>query len=233
MQDQLLRVADRCDGVRCDMAMLLEPEVIARTWGDRARPADGSPPVDAPFWPEAIARVRRQHPGFLFLAEVYWGLDWRLQQQGFDFTYDKTLYDRLRAGAADPVRAHLRAEPAFADHCARFLENHDEPRAAAAFPPDQHRAAAALTYLVPGLRFFHEGQLEGRRARAVIQLTRRARRTTRPGAARDVRRAAGAAGPPGAARRRLAAVRLPPRRRGRRRLAKRDRVHLGAGQATD
>ncbi|MFL5308230.1 MAG: alpha-amylase family glycosyl hydrolase [Polyangia bacterium] len=174
MLEQLLRVADRCDGVRCDMAMLLEPEVIARTWGEHARPGDGSPPVDAPFWPEAIARVRRQHPGFLFLAEVYWGLDWRLQQQGFDFTYDKTLYDRLRAGAAEPVRAHLRAEPAFADHCARFLENHDEPRAAAAFPPDQHRAAAALTYLVPGLRFFHEGQLEGRRARAVIQLTRRA-----------------------------------------------------------
>ncbi|HSS39983.1 MAG TPA: alpha-amylase family glycosyl hydrolase, partial [Polyangia bacterium] len=173
MQDQLLRVANRCDGVRCDMAMLLEPEVIARTWGDRARPRDGSPPADAPFWPEAIARVRRQHPGFLFLAEVYWGLDWRLQQQGFDFTYDKTLYDRLRAGAADPVRAHLRAEPAFADRCARFLENHDEPRAAAVFPTDQHRAAAALTYLVPGLRFFHEGQLDGRRARAVIQLTRR------------------------------------------------------------
>ncbi|HVT06324.1 MAG TPA: alpha-amylase family glycosyl hydrolase [Polyangia bacterium] len=173
MVDQLLRVADRCDGVRCDMAMLLEPQVFARTWGDRARPADGSPPVDAPFWPEAIARVRRQHPGFLFLAEVYWGLDWQLQQQGFDFTYDKTLYDRLRAGAADPVRAHLRAEPAFADRCARFLENHDEPRVAAVFPPEQHRAAAALTYLVPGLRFFHEGQLEGRRARAPIQLTRR------------------------------------------------------------
>ncbi|HVY41271.1 MAG TPA: alpha-amylase family glycosyl hydrolase [Polyangia bacterium] len=174
MVDQLLRVADRCDGVRCDMAMLLEPEVFARTWSDRARPADGSPPVDAPFWPEAIARVRRQHPEFLFLAEVYWGLDWQLQQQGFDFTYDKTLYDRLRAGAADPVRAHLRAEPAFADRCARFLENHDEPRAAAVFPPDRHRAAAALAYLLPGLRFFHEGQLEGRRARAPIQLTRRA-----------------------------------------------------------
>ncbi len=189
MLDQLLRVADRCDGVRCDMAMLLEPEVIARTWGDQARPGDGSPPVDAPFWPEAIARVRGQHPGFLFLAEVYWGLDWRLQQQGFDFTYDKTLYDRLRAGAAEPVRAHLRAEPAFADHCARFLENHDEPRAAAAFPPDQHRAAAALTYLVPGLRFFHEGQLEGRRARAPHPADPPRARSARPGAARAVRRA--------------------------------------------
>ena len=32
----------QCDGVRCDMAMLVLPDVIARTWGDRARPADGT-----------------------------------------------------------------------------------------------------------------------------------------------------------------------------------------------
>ncbi len=100
-------MAARCDGVRCDMAMLLEPDVFARTWGDRGRPAEERPPADAPFWPEAIARVRREHPEFLFLAEVYWDLEWRLQQQGFDFTYDKRLYDRLRAGAAGPVRDHL------------------------------------------------------------------------------------------------------------------------------
>jgi hypothetical protein len=167
MIGELLRVAARCDGVRCDMAMLLEPDVIARTW-------PGPPPAAAPFWPEAIARVRREHPDFLFLAEVYWDLEWRLQQHGFDFTYDKRLYDRLRAGAAGPVRDHLAAEPAFRDRCARFLENHDEPRAAATFPPARHRAAAVLAFLVPGLRLFHEGQLDGRRAHAAIQLSRRA-----------------------------------------------------------
>jgi glycosidase len=174
MLAELLRVAARCDGVRCDMAMLLEPDVIARTWGGRARPTDGTAPADAPFWPEAIARVRREHPEFLFVAEVYWDLEWRLQQHGFDFTYDKRLYDRLRDGASGPVRDHLAAEPAFSDRCARFLENHDEARAAATFPPDRHHAAAALTYLVPGLRLFHEGQLEGRRGRTPVQLARRA-----------------------------------------------------------
>ncbi|HVZ85956.1 MAG TPA: alpha-amylase family glycosyl hydrolase [Polyangia bacterium] len=173
MAAELGRVADRCDGVRCDMAMLLNPEIIARTWGERARPADGTAPVDRPFWPEAIAQVRRRHPSFLFIAEVYWDLDWALQQDGFDFTYDKRLYDRLRAGAARPVRAHLAAEPAFRDRSLHFLENHDEPRAAAIFPPDRHRAAAVLTFLVPGLRFFHEGELEGRRAHAAIHLARR------------------------------------------------------------
>jgi Alpha amylase, catalytic domain len=174
MTRELERVADRCDGVRCDMAMLLEPDVIARTWGDRARPGDGTPPVDEPFWPAAIARIRRRHPGFLFIAEVYWDLDWRLQQEGFDFTYDKSLYDRLRAGVARPVRDHLAADPAFRDRALRFLENHDEARAAAVFPPDRHRAAALLTFLSPGAHLVHEGQLEGRRAHAPIQLSRRA-----------------------------------------------------------
>ena len=173
MTAELARVADRCDGVRCDMAMLLNPEIIARTWGERARPADGTAPVDRPFWPDAIAQIRRRHPRFLFVAEVYWDLEWALQQDGFDFTYDKRLYDRLRAGPARLVRAHLAAEPAFRDRSLHFLENHDEPRAAAVFPPDRHRAAAVISFVAPGLRFFHEGELEGRRAHAAIHLGRR------------------------------------------------------------
>jgi hypothetical protein len=36
-----------------------------------------------------------------------------------------------------------------------------------------HQAAAAITYLLPGLRFFHEGQLEGRRVQVPMQLGRR------------------------------------------------------------
>jgi hypothetical protein len=155
------------------MAMLLEPEVIARTWGERAQPRDGTPPVDRSFWPEAIARVRRQHQQFLFVAEVYWDLEWTLQEEGFDFTYDKRLYDRLRAGKARPVREHLAAAPAFRDRTLHFLENHDEPRAAALFPPEVHRAAAVTSFLVPGLRFFHEGEFEGRQAHAAIHLARR------------------------------------------------------------
>ena len=173
MREELRRVAERCDGVRCDMAMLLLPEVFARTWGDRARGVGGGAPAGASFWPEAIGEVRRERPGFLFLAEAYWDLEWELQQQGFDFTYDKRLYDRLRAGSGGPVRDHLRASPEFQQRSARFLENHDEPRAAAAFPPERHPAAAVATYLLPGLRFFHEGQLEGRRVHVSMHLGRR------------------------------------------------------------
>jgi hypothetical protein len=175
MAAELVRIAERCDGVRCDMAMLLLPDVIQRTWGHKSLPADGSPPVDAPFWPEAIARVRRRFPHFHFMAEAYWDLEWTLQQQGFDYTYDKRLYDRLSAREAEGVRGHLRAEPDYQRKSVRFLENHDEPRAAAAFPPDVHRAAATIAYLVPGLRFFHDGQLKGRRVRVPVQLGRRPR----------------------------------------------------------
>jgi hypothetical protein len=162
MIGELLRISGQCDGVRCDMAMLVLPEVFERTWGLAARP----------FWPEATRRVRERAPEFCFMAEVYWDLEWTLQQQGFDYTYDKRLYDRLRDRHARPVREHLYAGLDFQDRLARFLENHDEPRAAAVFPFEVHRAAAAITFLTPGLRFFHQGQFQGRLTRISPHLCR-------------------------------------------------------------
>ncbi len=75
---------------------------------------------------------------------------------------------------AEAIVTHLRADPEYQRRSARFLENHDEPRAAATFAPDTHRAAAVLALLAPGLRFVHEGQLTGRRVRASNHLRRRA-----------------------------------------------------------
>jgi hypothetical protein len=152
MIGELVKIAGQCDGVRCDMAMLILSDVFERTWGIRPEP----------FWPTAIAAVRRHHPDFLFMAEVYWDLEWTMQQQGFDYAYDKRLLDRLREGHPRPVREHLYAGLEYQDRLARFLENHDEPRAAAAFPPGVHEAAAVVTFLAPGLRFFHQGQFDGR-----------------------------------------------------------------------
>jgi glycosidase len=174
MIEELKAIAERCDGVRCDMAMLLLPDVIAQTWGDRSRPADGAAPADGLFWPEAVAAVRARRPDFQLLAEVYWDREWALQEQGFDATYDKRLYDRLHGGDASGVRGHLSGALDFQRRCARFMENHDEDRAAAVFPPGQYEAAALVTFLTPGLRFFHDGQFEGRRLRTSIHLTRRA-----------------------------------------------------------
>jgi hypothetical protein len=174
MLGELTRIASQCDGVRCDMAMLLLPEVIARTWGDRSRPQNGQRQVDECFWPTAIAEVKRQQPGFVFMGEVYWDLEWTLQQQGFDYTYDKRLYDRLHLLDAEAVRGHLGADLDFQTKSVRFLENHDEPRAAVAFPEGVHQAAAVVAHLVPGMRFFHDGELDGRLVRACLHLGRRA-----------------------------------------------------------
>ena len=163
MVGEIEKIAQHCDGVRCDMAMLILPDVFERTWGRRPEP----------FWPQAINSIRKTRPDFLFMAEVYWDLEWTLQQQGFNYTYDKRLYDRLREGHARPVRDHFRADMDFQARSARFLENHDEPRAAAVFTPEQHRAAAVLTFLCPGLRFFHDGQFEGRTLKVSVHLGRR------------------------------------------------------------
>jgi len=162
MIGELERIAAQCDGVRCDMAMLVLPDVFERTWGIRAEL----------FWPKATEAVRRKYPQFQFMAEVYWDREWTMQQQGFDYTYDKRLYDRLRDGHARPVREHFHAGLDYQNKMARFLENHDEPRAAATFPPGMHQAAAVITFLSPGLRFFHQGQFEGRRKRISPHLCR-------------------------------------------------------------
>jgi glycosidase len=162
MTEELVKISNQCDGLRCDMAMLILPEIFEKTWGWRAQP----------FWPEAIKKVHEKNSEFTFLAEVYWNMEWELQQLGFDYTYDKRLYDRLEEGQARPVREHLFAGLDYQDKMARFLENHDEQRAAATFGISQHKAAAIITFLSPGLRFFHQGQLEGRRKRISPHLVR-------------------------------------------------------------
>jgi len=164
----LSSIASQCDGVRCDMAMLLLNSIFQRTWGNRA---GAMPPTE--YWVDTIAAIKREHPDFLFIAEAYWDLEWELQQKGFDFCYDKRLYDRLEHENAESVRLHLCADLPYQSKLLRFLENHDEPRAASAFTGAKERAAAITTSTLPGARLFHEGQFEGRKVRLPVFLARR------------------------------------------------------------
>ena len=166
--DTLQDIAGRCDGVRCDMAMLVMNDIFRRTWGDRAGPG---PAGD--YWPEIISAVRKQQPEFKFMAEAYWDMEWQLQQQGFDYCYDKKLYDRLEHDPAESIRLHLCADLAYQERLVRFIENHDEPRAAATFSPEKERAAAVVTTTLPGARLLHEGQFEGMKVRLPVFLGRR------------------------------------------------------------
>jgi hypothetical protein len=160
-------IADQCDGVRCDMAMLMTNEVFARTWGERA----GAPPEDD-YWPAIVAAIRGTHPEFLFIAEAYWDMEWALQQQGFDFCYDKRLYDRLVSESAQSVRGHLQAADDYQERLVRFIENHDEPRAADVFAPQKARAAAVVFSTLEGARLYHAGQLDGLHTHIPVFLAR-------------------------------------------------------------
>ncbi len=166
-------IARQCDGIRCDMAMLLINSIFERTWGSRA----GQPPA-MEYWADIIPAVKAAHPAFLFIAEAYWDLEWELQQQGFDFCYDKRLYDRLEHNDANSIRLHLLADLGYQVKLLRFIENHDEPRAAAAFPAAKERAAAVTIATLPGARLFYEGQFEGRKIRVPVFLGRRPEEAT-------------------------------------------------------
>jgi hypothetical protein len=161
-------IAEQCDGVRCDMAMLFLNPIFERTWDGRA-----GPPPATEYWVDVISAIKQQHPGFVFIAEAYWDLEWELQQKGFDFCYDKTLYDRLAHNHADSIRLHLCADLGYQGKLLRFIENHDEPRAAATLLPAKQRAAALTIATLPGIKLFHEGQFEGRKVRLPVFLGRR------------------------------------------------------------
>jgi hypothetical protein len=161
-------IADQCDGVRCDMAMLMINDIFQRTWGARA----GARPSDE-YWQMLIASVRRNYPDFIFMAEAYWDLEWQLLQQGFNYCYDKKLYDRMEHGNTEEVRQHLLADPCYQAGMVRFIENHDEPRAAATFTGGSVQAAAVTILTLPGAQLLHEGQFEGRTVRLPVFLCRR------------------------------------------------------------
>jgi hypothetical protein len=161
-------IAQQCDGIRCDMAMLMLNQIFERTWRGRC----GTFP-STEYWIDVISATKEKHPGFLFIAEAYWDLEWELQQKGFDFCYDKKLYDRLEHSDAESVRRHLCADLAYQNKLLRFIENHDEPRAVAKFSPAKQRALALTVATVPGMRLFHEGQFEGRKVRPPVFLRRR------------------------------------------------------------
>jgi hypothetical protein len=146
---------------------MLNP-IVERTWGGRAGPRPATE-----YWADVISAVKNNYPGFLFIAEAYWDLEWELQQKGFDFCYDKKLYDRLEHSNAESMRLHLCADLAYQDKLLRFIENHDEPRAAATFSSQKERAAALTMATLTGVKMFHEGQLEGHKVRLPVFLGRR------------------------------------------------------------
>lgn len=103
-------------------------------------------PVD--FWHWAIAKVKKEYPHIIFIAEIYELAIYRsyIEWGGFDYLYDKVgLYDKLRAVQCHDVSAAQlsycwQSLDGLSDHMLNFLENHDEQR----FASPQYAGEASL-----------------------------------------------------------------------------------------
>ncbi len=158
----VLKIADYCDGVRCDMAMLALPDVFFNTHNK----------TGVNYWNELIRSVKNRHPHFKFYAEAYWNREYDLQTLGFDGTYDKTLYDRLSHTMGISVCEHLDADLPYQNKSIRFLENHDEERAIAHFS-DNSKYFFSLLCFLPGILLYYQGQELGNQIKLPVQLGKR------------------------------------------------------------
>jgi len=162
---ELRAIAAHCDGVRCDMAMLHLSDIFSKIWSDLLK---GARPPEKEFWEEAHEAV----PEFILLAEAYWGTEQRLLDLGFSFSYDKELYDAVRDANVDGVLSRLGPATPSQGRFARFLENHDEPRCAEVFGGRRMASVVTLMGTLPGMRFYHQGELEGLKNHLPITLRR-------------------------------------------------------------
>src|SRR4051812_30378284 len=123
------------------MAMLMLNNIFQRTWGDRPGPKPATE-----YWADIIPPIKRAYPDFLFVAEAYWDLEWTLQQLGFDFCYDKRLYDPLDNEPGESFRLHLSPAPAYRDGLLRSRETQADPGAETVLAGEKEPATAIVTY---------------------------------------------------------------------------------------
>ncbi|MCI0485745.1 MAG: hypothetical protein L0229_04005 [Blastocatellia bacterium] len=169
MIEVLKKIGRIADGVRCDMAMLVLRDYVRRqwyayvpdSWFDRKMPGE--------FWDQAISEVKAIRQDFTFIAEAYWDKEEQMADLGFDFTYEKKLYDALVGRNAQQVNERLARDTSALRSSLYFIENHDEPRAASVFNRKGNLAAAALILSLPGTSLIHEGQMEGKHERLPVQ----------------------------------------------------------------
>jgi len=171
MMKELLKLSKKCDGVRCDMSMLLLSDVFFDNWKDYPLPDDYVPAAQE-FWSDAISKVKKENPDFIFIAEVYWHREGDLLNLGFDYVYDKIIYEFLVNNQVDLINEYIKQNYTNRKNRFIFLENHDEQRSAHIFTSSKLQAGATLIYTLPGMKLIYDGQLEGREFHHAIQLRR-------------------------------------------------------------
>lgn len=168
-------IASQCDGVRCDMAMLMLNDIFEHTWAEKA---GEKPPTE--YWQDVITGVREANPDFYFLAESYWDTDATLIELGFDSCYDQKYYDQLVKLKPAGINTLLNADQKSQQKLVRYIQNHDLEPAAQAFTTRAGMLAAILMSTTSGGRLYHDGQLDGRRWKTSVFLQRRYPEAARP-----------------------------------------------------
>lgn len=116
MQSVLARIATQCDGVWFKSAMLPLPMGMEKTWGKWRASSTGGVTLDDSPWPCLLDSARDISPEFKCLAEGFWGTEWDLMGQGFNYCLDQRLTQRLAQHDFEGLMAHLSAPWDFLKH---------------------------------------------------------------------------------------------------------------------
>ena len=154
--ETLIEIADQCDGVRCDMAMLVMNDVFARTWGDRVGPAPSTE-----YWPTVIPPSVRPTPTSCSSPRPTgtWSGPCSSRASTTATTSDCTTASCTVLPSSCGYTCWRTTD--YQHGLVRFVENHDEPRALSAFGAGRSQVAAVAALTQTGARLVHNGQLEG------------------------------------------------------------------------
>lgn len=173
MTENLKKISDFADAIRCDMAYIVLNQNFYNAWKTELD-SWGYDKPSKEFWEDSIKEVKIKNPNTIFLAEVYGDQLKYLIEQGFDYVYDKELLDRLKSGHLDNIKGWINYTSSFSKNLCRFIENHDDNRATSFFGFDISKSttAAVITYTLPGLRFVFQDQWNGYRNKLDVHLRR-------------------------------------------------------------
>ncbi|HOY61013.1 MAG TPA: alpha-amylase family glycosyl hydrolase [Candidatus Woesebacteria bacterium] len=176
MASTLQELTSHSDGLRCDMAMLLDPPTFLRTWGWTLSETQKKYLNEHSFWAENIPFIKNNiKKDFKFIGEVYWDQDYLSQY--FDYLYDDRFYKDITRSPLD-LKNHLGellTSRSNKNPCrqALYIENHDEDRSVKSLGEKRSRAAAFLAAIIPDTMFIvNQGQENGWKIRPPMQINR-------------------------------------------------------------
>ncbi|NMB56501.1 alpha-amylase [Candidatus Beckwithbacteria bacterium] len=165
----IIKIAKYCDGLRCDMAMLVLNDVHGNIWQKEL--TNWEKPKEE-FWQQAIGKTKAKFANFIFMAESYWNKEVDLQNLGFDYTYDKNLYDLINQNNNSALQNYLKTR-VNTGKWINFIENHDEQRAVTYFGKEKSQIGATLISTYAGAKLFYENQIQGYTKKLPVQLGRK------------------------------------------------------------